>query len=141
MRSNPLQVARMLATIVNDGKRPELTVVKAINGIAQAPKPMTQISGTHWETLKQGMRLTVTKGTAKEVLRDFPIATAGKTGTAQTPQKVHQDHAWYMGYGPVQDPNLVVVAFFENGVEGSGVALPAVRKVMAAFWNIKLESK
>jgi penicillin-binding protein 2 len=41
----------------------------------------------------------------------------------------------------VQDPNLVVVAFFENGVEGSGVALPAVRKVMAAFWNIKLESK
>ncbi len=141
MRSNPLQVARMLATIVNDGKRPELTVVKAVNGTTQAPKPMTQISGTQWETLKQGMRLTVTKGTAKEILRDFPIATAGKTGTAQNPKGVHQDHAWYMGYGPVEDPNLVVVAFFENGVEGSGVALPAVRKVMAAFWNIKLESK
>jgi penicillin-binding protein 2 len=141
MRSNPLQVSRMLATIVNDGKRPELTVVKAINGIAQVPKSMTQISGTHWDILKQGMRLTVTNGTAKEILRDFPIATAGKTGTAQSPQGKHQDHAWYMGYGPVQDPNLVVVAFFENGVEGSGVALPAVRKVMAAFWNIKLESK
>ena len=141
MRANPLQVARMLATIVNDGKRPELTVVKAVNGTTQAPKPMTQISGSQWDILKQGMRLTVTKGTAKEILRDFPIATAGKTGTAQNPKGARQDHAWYMGYGPVQDPNLVVVAFFENGVEGSGVALPAVRKVMAAFWNIELESK
>ncbi len=141
MRSNPLQVARMLATIVNSGLRPELTVVKAVNGQAQAPKPMTQISGQYWEILKQGMRLTVTQGTAKEVLRDFPIATAGKTGTAQNPKGANQDHAWYMGYGPVQNPNLVVVAFFENGVEGSGIALPAVRKVMAAFWNIKLEPK
>ncbi len=141
MRSNPLQVARMLATIVNDGKRPELTVIKAINGKPQAPKPMTQISGTHWNTLKEGMRITVTRGTAKEILRDFPIATAGKTGTAQNPEGAHQDHAWYMGYGPVADPELVVVAFFENGVEGSGIALPAVRKVMAAFWNISLEKK
>ena len=141
MRANPLQVARMLATIVNDGKRPELTVVKAVDGKPQAPKPMTQISGTHWSTLKEGMRLTVSKGTAKEILRDFPIATAGKTGTAQNPKGAHQDHAWYMGYGPVDNPNLVVVAFFENGVEGSGIALPAVRKVMAAYWNISLPPK
>jgi penicillin-binding protein 2 len=141
MRSNPLQVARMLATIVNDGKRPELTVIKAVDGKPQAPKPMTQISGTQWNTLKEGMRWTVTRGTAKEVLKDFPIATAGKTGTAQNPKGVNQDHAWYMGYGPFENPNLVVVAFFENGVEGSGIALPAVRKVMAAYWNVPLTKK
>jgi penicillin-binding protein 2 len=141
MRASPLQIARMLATIVNDGKRPELTVVKAIDGKPQAPKPMYQLSGTHWNTLKQGMRTTVTTGTAKQVLGDFPIPTAGKTGTAQNPKGVHQDHAWYMGYGPFDNPNLVVVAFFENGVEGSGIALPAVKKVMAAYWNIPLSKK
>jgi penicillin-binding protein 2 len=141
VRANPLQIARMLATIVNNGKRPELTVIKAIDNKPVPPKPMTQISGKYWSMLKEGMLMTTRTGTAKEVLgaNVFPIVTAGKTGTAQTPQGAHRDHAWYMGYGPVNNPNLVVVAFFENGVEGSGVALPAVKKVMAAYWNIKLD--
>jgi penicillin-binding protein 2 len=141
LRANPLQIARMLATIVNNGKRPELTVIKAIDNKSIAPKPMTQISGKYWSLLKEGMLMTTRTGTAKEVLgaNVFPIVTAGKTGTAQSPQGHNRDHAWYMGYGPFDNPNLVVVAFFENGVEGSGVALPAVKKVMAAYWNIKLD--
>jgi penicillin-binding protein 2 len=141
MRASVLQVARMLSTIVNDGQRPELTIIKAIDGKPQVQKPMYNVAGTHWNTLKQGLRLTVTTGTAKQVLGDFPIPTAGKTGTAQNPARTYQDHAWYMGYGPYENPNLVVVAFFENGVEGSGIALPAVKKVMAAYWNVKLPNK
>ena len=140
-RATPLQIARMLATIVNDGKRPELTVVKSVDGKPQPPKPMQQLEGRFWSMLKEGMQATTLTGTAKEVLgsKVFPIRTGGKTGTAQTPQGAHRDHAWYMGYGPINNPNLVVVAFFENGVEGSGVALPAVKKVMAAYWGIKLD--
>ena len=140
-RANPLQIARMLATVVNNGKRPDLTVIKAIDNKPIPPKPMTPISGKYWQMLKEGMLMTTRKGTAKEVLgaNVFPIVTGGKTGTAQTPQGAHRDHAWYMGYGPYDNPSLVVVAFFENGVEGSGVALPAVKKVMAAYWNIKLD--
>jgi penicillin-binding protein 2 len=141
MRASVLQVARMLSTIVNDGSRPELTIIKAIDGKPQAPKAMYSVAGTHWNTLKQGLRMTVTTGTAKQVLGDFPILTAGKTGTAQNPARAFQDHAWYMGYGPFENPNLVVVAFFENGVEGSGIALPAVKKVMAAYWNVALPKK
>jgi penicillin-binding protein 2 len=143
LRANPLQIARMLSTIINNGKRPELTVIKAIDNKPVAPKPMTQISGKYWQMLKDGMLATTQRGTAKEVLAPnvFPIVTAGKTGTAQSPQGHNRDHAWYMGYGPYNNPNLVVVAFFENGVEGSGVALPAVKKVMAAYWNIKLDKQ
>jgi penicillin-binding protein 2 len=142
-RATPLQIARMLATIVNNGRRPELTVVKAVDGQPQSPKPTKQLGGRYWSMLKEGMEWTTLRGTAKEVLAPnvFPIRTGGKTGTAQTPQGVHRDHAWYMGYGPISDPNLVVVAFFENGVEGSGVALPAVKKVMASYWNVPLDSK
>ena len=142
-RATPLQIARMLATIVNDGKRPELTVVGSVDGKPVPPKPMTQLEGRYWAMLKEGMVQTTQVGTAKEVLalKEFPVLTGGKTGTAQTAQKTYRDHAWYMGYGPVKDPNLVVVAFFENGVEGSGVALPAVKKVMAAYWNVPLDNK
>jgi penicillin-binding protein 2 len=142
-RATPLQIARMLATIVNDGKRPQLTVLDKVNGKPVPPKPMTQIEGRYWDMLKQGMVQTTQVGTAKEVLslKEFPVLTGGKTGTAQNAQRTYRDHAWYMGYGPVNNPNLVVVAFFENGVEGSGVALPAVKKVMAAFWNVPLDSR
>lgn len=148
MRATPLQIARMLATIVNDGVRPQLTLVKAIDGKSQPMKPTVKLDGTQWATLKEGMRWTTTTasgqpGTAYWTLgpKFFPIPTAGKTGTAQTPQGAHHDHAWYMGYGPVSNPDLLVVAFFENGVEGSGVALPAVRRVMAAHWNVPLDDK
>ena len=85
--------------------------------------------------------MTVTAGTARHVLGRFPVATAGKTGTAQNETMTPGlEHAWYMGYGPVDPtdprPPLVVVAFFENGGGGSTVALPAVRRVMEAFWGL-----
>ncbi len=148
LRTTPLQLARMLATIVNDGIRPQLTLVKAIEGQAQPPKPTVKLSGTQWGTLKEGMRWTTTSGSGQNGTaywtlgpKFFPIPTAGKTGTAQTPQGPHHDHAWYMGYGPVSNPDILVVAFFENGIEGSGVALPAVRRVMAAHWNVPTDDK
>jgi penicillin-binding protein 2 len=141
VRTTPLQVARMLATIVSNGRRPDLTLVKAIDGQPAPVKPGTQLTGTKWSMLKEGMQWTVSRGTAVDVLgpREFPIVTAGKTGTAQTGQGAHRDHAWYMGYGPVDKPDLVVVAFFQNGVEGHGAALPAVKKVMASYWNVPLD--
>jgi penicillin-binding protein 2 len=140
IQATPLQIARMLSTIVNDGKRPELTLIKAIDGQAVPIKPMKQLTGSNWEVLKGGMRKTVVSGTAKQVLGGgrFPIATAGKTGTAQHgPAK--GDHAWYMGYGPYENPEIVVVAFLEEGIEGSGAALPLVAKVMSAYWKVPLK--
>lgn len=76
-RATPLQIARMLATIVNDGKRPQLTVVGKVNGKPVLPKPMTQLEGRYWDMLKQGMVQTTQVGTAKEVLalKEFPIST------------------------------------------------------------------
>jgi penicillin-binding protein 2 len=141
VRTTPLQIARMLATIVNNGRRPDLTLVKAIDGKPVPVKPGTQLNGTKWSMLKEGMQWTVSRGTANDVLgpNHFPIVTGGKTGTAQTGQGRNRDHAWYMGYGPVDKPDLVVVAFFQNGVEGHGAALPAVKKVMASYWNVPLD--
>ncbi len=140
-RANPLQIARMLATIVNDGNRPELTVIKAIDGKPVPRKPMTKLLGKHWKTLKEGMALTVSKGTAFYMLgpKYFPIVTGGKTGTAENPP--NPDHSWYMGFGPLKNPDIVVVGFFENGFEGYGVALPAVKRLMAAYWNVPLDEQ
>jgi penicillin-binding protein 2 len=145
MLVTPLQVARMVATVVNDGRRPELTLVRAVDGKPAAAKPTKQLSGTRWSTLKEGLRLTVTarSGSAHPYLGPdrFPVPTAGKTGSAQHGGADTVSHAWYMGYGPVDKPELVVVAFFENADHGYYSALPAVKRVMAAHWGVKLNEK
>ena len=141
--STPAQIARMLSTIFNEGQKPRLHLVKRL-GDTPVPPHLEPVPGRHWRVLKEGMRKTVTEGTARHLLGSFPVPTGGKTGTAETPGKrAGLEHAWYMGYGPAEPgtpyPPLVVVAFFENGGEGSRVALPAVRKVMAAYWRVPLE--
>ncbi|MDX2005265.1 MAG: penicillin-binding transpeptidase domain-containing protein [Meiothermus sp.] len=144
--TTPAQIARMLTTIANGGRQPSLHLVRQI-GVLEVNHSITQVSGRHWAELQQGMRRTVNWGTSRHVLGPdkFPVPTAGKTGTAQNEGGFGREHSWYMGYGPVNDagqfvggrPPLVVVAFFENGTEGSGVALPATRKVMAAYWGVE----
>jgi penicillin-binding protein 2 len=138
--ATPAQVARMLSTLFNEGRKPRLHLVKRL-GNTPVPPRLERVPGRFWSVLKEGMRKTVTQGTARHVLGDFPVPTGGKTGTAETPGKRRGlEHAWYMGYGPAEPgtpyPPLVVVAFFENGGEGSRVALPAVKKVMAAYWKV-----
>ncbi|MCX7849843.1 penicillin-binding transpeptidase domain-containing protein [Thermus sp.] len=141
--ATPAQVARMLATLANGGQKPSLHLVKQVGQKTLRPR-LAPVPGRFWQTLQEGLRKTVKEGTARHVLGSFPVPTGGKTGTAETPGKrAGLEHAWYMGYGPAEPgapyPPLVVVAFFENGGEGSRVALPAVRKVMAAYWGISKE--
>ncbi len=139
--ATPLQIARMLATIANGGFQPKPHLVQRIGGERVAPKG-EEAPGRYWKVLQEGLRLTVVEGTARHILGSFPVPTGGKTGTAEVPGKRRgMEHAWYMGYGPTDPglpyPPLVVVAFFENGGEGSRVALPAVKKVMAAYWKVE----
>ena len=44
-----------------------------------------------------------------------------------------RDHALFVGYGPVENPKLVVVAIIENGESGSAVAAPIVRKAINLY--------
>lgn len=136
--ATPSQIARMLATIASNGKQAELHLVRQIGAEVIKPR-LTTVEGQYWKVLQEGMRQTVVSGTARGTLANFPVATAGKTGTAETNKQIGYEHAWYMGYGPVGNdtrPPLVVVAFFERAGEGSRVALPAARKVMEAYWKI-----
>jgi len=102
---------------------------------------------------QQGMRMTVTEGTAENYLNNIningeEIQVAGKTGTAEYCDDVAQDkglcipgnwptHAWFIGYAPFDDPEIAVVAFVYNGGEGASVAGPIARKVIEAYFELK----
>ena len=97
---------------------------------------------------QQALRMTVTEGTALSIFKDMEIPTSGKTGTAEYCDNIAQEqglcepgnwpaHAWYVGYGPTDDPEIAVIAFVYNGTEGSSVSAPIVRQVLEAYFDLK----
>lgn len=101
--------------------------------------------------VRAGTRRTVTDnsfGTLNKIFDGFPIAVAGKTGTAEYCDDVARaadrcnfgawpTHAWTIGYAPFDDPEIAVVAFAYNGGEGASVAGPMVARVIKAYFEIK----
>lgn len=85
-------------------------------------------TGLHYVTSEK-------EGTAYGAFKDFPIPVVGKTGTSQ--KAPDDDYAWFMGYAPADDPQILVVALVEQGGHGSSVAAPVVRRVMEQYFGIK----
>ena len=77
------------------------------------------------------------------------IEVGGKTGTAQVaavkgkmiksgdlPYEL-RDHAWFVGFAPVADPEICVVAMLEHGGHGGSAAAPIVKAVMQEYFRAK----
>jgi penicillin-binding protein 2 len=76
---------------------------------------------------------------------ELGFKVGGKTGTAQvvaleltSKRGEFGDHAWFAGYAPADDPQIVAVALVENGGHGGAAAAPLVRSVFEAFFDSKL---
>ncbi|OYV97203.1 MAG: hypothetical protein B7Z62_06620, partial [Deltaproteobacteria bacterium 37-65-8] len=77
------------------------------------------------------------------------IVVCGKTGTAQVasvkgkmiksedlPYGI-RDHAWFVAFAPVDDPQIVVAALVEHGGHGGSAAGPIVKAVMQEFFRTR----
>ncbi len=79
--------------------------------------------------LRLAMVQVVQRGTARaSAQQEFQLA--GKTGTAQNP--FGKDHGWFLGFGPADDPEIIVGAIMEFAEHGSSVA-PYVAKVVRRY--------
>lgn len=107
--------------------------------------PLATTETLDW--IKRGMREAVLTGTAS--IAALPnINVAGKTGTAEYCDDIAfakglcvpgqwPAHAWYVGYAPYENPEIVVIAFVYNGGEGSAVAAPIVHDVLDEYFKLK----
>ncbi len=131
--ATPLQMAAATAIVANGGTRVTPRLVERAGG---EPVPWTPVDGDPFDAhalnvVRQGMRQTVTDGSARS-LNALPRAVAGKTGTAQPGGNV-PTHAWFVGFGPYEDPDLAIAILIENGGEGSSVAVPLANDLFA-WW-------
>ncbi len=81
-----------------------------------------------FERIRLGMRQAVLGGTCAR-FNQFPIPSAGKTGTAQDLPRPNP-HAWFVGFAPFDNPRFTYAVFVENGGHGASDALPVALRVM-----------
>jgi len=152
----PLQMARFYATIANGGRLVTPHFKQDVeqagsNGepgaiLASKPAPApqaTNVDAAALAVVRQGLFEATHSsfGTSASIFGSFPIAIAGKTGTAEKlldpgdgyPRLFNQ--SWWCGYGPVDKPSLVVCALIENGGHGGTAAAPAALHVFEAFFR------
>lgn len=141
--TSPLQVATIMSQIANGGHRYRPYLVSKItnqNGdIVKSFEPeevgKVNISEASLNLIRDALREVAQEGgTAGQLFGDFPVAIAGKTGTAENPHG--SDHGWFVAYGPFDDPRIVVAVIVEQGGFGSSSAAPIAKKILEAAFNI-----
>ena len=119
--TTPLQIVDAIATIANGGTLYEPRVVSSIRSeggkvTANPPKIIRQnfIDPHILEVVREGMRRTVTDGTATP-LKSLPYEVAGKTGTAQfgTGDKTQ---GWFVSFAPYDHPKIAMIVLVEGQV-------------------------
>ncbi|SMC83089.1 penicillin-binding protein 2 [Sporomusa malonica] len=141
--TTPLQMAMVIGQIANGGHRYKPNLVSKITGYngdvikTFAPEEIGQvsISNSTLNLIRESLREVAQEGgTAAADFGDFPIAIAGKTGTAENSHG--HDHGWFVAYGPYEDPRVAVAIIVEQGGFGASSAVPIAKKIMEAAFNI-----
>ncbi len=138
----PIEQAVAYATFANGGTRYAPQVAAAVvSPSGQVVKRFTpQVTGhvalspSTYQALLTGFTGAVQSpdGTAYGTFRglNFPGGLAGKTGTADTVAG-KEPTAWFVGFGPVADPQYVVVCVIDQAGYGATAAAPVVRDLYA----------
>lgn len=133
--ATPLQIANLAATVANRGHYYVPHIVRSIRGgqidSLYTHPHHTTINPRWYNYAVAGMRKAVLSGTCHAA--NIPgIEVCGKTGTAQN--RGH-DHSAFMGFAPMNNPRIAVVAYIENGGFGAVYGVPIGALIMEQYLN------
>ncbi len=157
MLATPLQLANAVAALATRGARYQPRLVAATQNTITGERTMYPAvrlddirleDETHWDTVIHAMREVMhgVHGTARAAAANSEYEMAGKSGTAQVFSVAQEeeydedeiemrlrDHALFISFAPVDDPQIAVAVIVENGSSGSRVAAPIARQIMDAY--------
>lgn len=153
----PIQMAVVFAAIANGGtiyrpqvvRRAETPGGQSIEEFLPEVRSKLSIPRPHMERIRRGLEKVMEEPGGTAYRHRLPeIRTAGKTGTAQVVRigavrlKTEEmdffsrDHGWFVAYGPVEEPQVVVVVLNEHGGSGGANAAPYAMAVLARYFEI-----
>lgn len=123
--ATPLQMASVAATVANGGVRMEPR--SSIGDVKDGARVLSLKTA---RTLTVLMENVVEGGTGVNA-RISGVRVAGKTGTAEVDvDGKRKNHAWFVCFAPVEDPQLAVAVVSEYGGVGGQVAAPLARGIL-----------
>jgi penicillin-binding protein 2 len=144
----PAQLARAVG-IVATGKAPNLHLV-----LAESPDPPEQsllgipdFSQENLDLIRDAMWSSVNEGGTGQAARVVGFDVAGKTGTAQTisletrqslsdeEAERFESNAWFVGFAPRNDPEIIVAVMMQRGGSGGSAAAPIAREILRVYYE------
>lgn len=139
LRLTPLQLARATAAIANGGQLITPHLVRRIalpdgSTVQEFRPPAVEmnIPSEDIDVVRRGLREAVIYGSSR-ALADLPVAVSGKTGTAQAGGSA--THAWFTGYAPSNNPEIVLTILLEKGGEGATHAVPVAKEILSWYFE------
>ncbi len=141
--ATPLEMALVSAAIANDGVVPTPYLAERAVSADKSERPLKPTLANALAPLQQRAIKSSTASDLKRFMVDsveYAYATqakipgvivGGKTGTAESGPG-ETPHSWFIGFAPVEDPQIAVAVIVEHAGSGSDFATPAARRVMAA---------
>lgn len=157
--STPIQLAVMTAALANGGQVLRPRIIAGIEGdggeMAAVVHPDVRrelaYAPEHWQAIRSGMEAVVgeVRGTGRSAGVEGSVI-AGKTGTAQVIRRLsdeeeeqltgdevipyrNRSHALFVGYAPVDDPQIAVAVVVEHGQSGGRAAAPIAGAMMENY--------
>lgn len=143
----PIQISTGLCAIANGGKVYPPRVAKrivnqhgdVIETFQSLPSGIVEAATKSWDAVKLGMWQVINQGGTGRRIKDESSATftlLGKTGTAQAGIG-RQDHAWFVCFGPQENPEIAITILVENSGHGGEIASPMAKVLIDLYRMIK----
>lgn len=140
---SPLQVNTAVCAIANGGilYKPRLAqkILTHDGELVQTFQPdiagQIDASTQTFEIVHKGMWEVVNnpRGTGRQLKVYDDFVVAGKTGTAQPGGRIKIPHAWFVCYGPFENPQIVITVMLENAGHGGEEASPLAKKILDVY--------
>ncbi len=139
----PLQMALVTATVANRGMlmRPHLVIATTGRDGRHQIDPVEEgqvISPAAAAAIAAAMQAAVESPIGQQFTTGAKIPgipTAGKSGTAQL-GGTGEPHSWFIGFAPVDNPQIVIAVIVEHGGRGGARAAPLAGDLMTLFFKL-----
>ncbi len=143
----PIQVASLISTVANDGIR---KTPHFLDGFYDSERRFhrvewelknkeTGIKKEFFEILKKCMWGVVNDGGTGRATQIQGLDVCGKTGTVEVVSRGRvsslKPHAWFAGFAPLKNPEIVVVVLLENAGKGGEKAAPLARNIFLYYFG------
>ncbi|MCI8551122.1 MAG: penicillin-binding protein 2 [Lachnospiraceae bacterium] len=138
---SPLHNAMIVSAIANGGTLMSPYVMERVESaggkVVKQFMPESAgklLSASEAETLTDFMVAVVNEGTSPSLQSDA-YQVAGKTGSAEFNSNKEDSHAWFVGFAPAENPEIVVSIIYENGGTGGSVATKGAKKIFEGYFS------